>query len=352
MCDLHKVNPAVSREVPASLRIHVIFLPERESFSMKILQTVKKIPGGLMVVPLLLGAIINTFFGNIIWTAFDGTFTTYLWKTGAMPILAVFLFCNGATIDFKKAGVPLYKGTVLTAVKVLIGIACGLLVNSIFGEAGLLGLTPLAIVAAIANSNGGLYASLAGEYGDATDVGAVAILSINDGPFFTMVALGASGIANIPISMLIGCVIPIIVGCILGNLDEDIRAFCAPGASMMIPFFAFPLGAGLNLINLIKGGAAGILLGVACTAITGLAGYFVYKLLHMKYPEVGGAIGTTAGNAAATPAAVAAADVSLVAIAEAATAQVTAAVIVTAILCPLLVTYLHKIEEKRRAAKA
>ena len=70
---------------------------------MKILQTVKKIPGGLMVVPLLLGAITNTFFPGL-WTTFDGTFTTHLWKSGAMPILAVFLFCNGATIDFKKTG--------------------------------------------------------------------------------------------------------------------------------------------------------------------------------------------------------------------------------------------------------
>ena len=33
---------------------------------MNILKTVKKIPGGLMVVPLLLGAIINTFFGGTI----------------------------------------------------------------------------------------------------------------------------------------------------------------------------------------------------------------------------------------------------------------------------------------------
>ena len=206
---------------------------------MKILQTVKKIPGGLMVVPLLLGAVVNTFF-PIVWTWFDGTFTTHLWKSGAMPILAVFLFCNGATINFKKAGVPLAKGFIITVVKVVIGTVIGLLVNSIFGPAGVLGLTPLAIVGALANSNGGLYASLAGEYGDNTDVGAVAILSINDGPFFTMLALGASGIASIPINALIGCVIPIVVGCILGNLDEDIRKFCEPGASMMIPFFASP----------------------------------------------------------------------------------------------------------------
>ena len=316
---------------------------------MKILQTVKKVPGGLMVIPLLLGAIINTFFGDTLWTAFDGTFTTYLWKSGAMPILAVFIFCNATTINFKRAGVTIYKGVVITVVKVGLGIAIGLLCGKLFGETAFLGLSTLAIVGAIANSNGGLYAALAGEYGDATDVGAVSILSINDGPFFTMVALGAAGVAKIPVSVLIGCIVPVIVGCILGNLDEDIRKFCEPGATMLIPFFAFPLGAGLNIMNLIKAGAPGILLGVACTLITGIGGYLVYKLLKMDHPEVGAAIGTTAGNAAATPAAVAAVDASLLAVAETATAQITAAIIVTAILCPILVSFLHKLETKQKA---
>lgn len=317
---------------------------------MKILKAVKKIPGGLMVVPLLLGAILNTAFGDTLWKTFDGTFTTYLWKSGAMPILAVFIFCNATTINFKKAGVTIYKGVVITAVKVGLGIAVGLLCGALFGSAGFLGLSTLAIVGAIANSNGGLYAALAGEYGDATDVGAVSILSINDGPFFTMVALGAAGVAKIPISILIGCIVPVIIGCILGNLDEDIRNFCEPGATMLIPFFAFPLGAGLNIMNLIKAGGPGIILGLSCTLITGFGGYFVYKLLRMDYPEIGGAIGTTAGNAAATPAAVAAVDATLLTVAEAATAQITAAIIVTAICCPLLVSWLHKIEMKKRAA--
>lgn len=301
-----------------------------------------------MVVPLLLGAIINTFLGPILWPAFDGTFTTHLFKTGAMPILAVFLFCNATTIDFRGAGVSLYKGVVLTLVKVCSGIVIGLIIGKVFGPAGVLGLSPLAVVGAVANSNGGLYAALAGEYGDATDVSAVSILSINDGPFFTMVALGAAGVATIPISTLIGCLIPIIIGCILGNLDPEIRKFCEPGATMCIPFFAFPLGAGLNLGNLIKAGGPGIILGVVCCLFTGLLGYAIYKVLRMEHPEVGAAIGTTAGNAAATPAALAAADATLIAVAEAATAQITAAIIVTAILCPLLTTWLHNREQARR----
>ncbi len=316
---------------------------------MKMLATVKKIPGGLMVIPLLMGAVVNTFFGGF-WTMFDGTFTTYLWKTGAMPILAVFLFCNGACIDFKKAGVTLYKGVLITVIKVGLGIIVGLVCGKCFGDAGFMGLSTLAIVGSLANSNGGLYAALAGAYGDATDVGAVSILSINDGPFFTMVALGVAGVAKIPFSVLVGCVIPIVIGCILGNLDEEFRKFCEPGASMLIPFFAFPLGAGLNIMNLLKAGGPGIILGIACTLITGLGGYIVYKVLHMEHPEVAAAIGTTAGNAAATPAALAAVDASLLGIAEAATAQITAAIIVTAIFCPMLVSFLHNYEARKKAA--
>ena len=131
---------------------------------MKILQTVKKCPGGLMIVPLLLGALVNTLAPQF-WVIFKGTFTTHLWKTGAMPILAAFLFCNGTTIDVKQAGTTLTKGVLLTAVKVLVGMLIGIAVSYTFGEAGIFGLAPIAIIAAIANSNGGLYAALAGEYG-------------------------------------------------------------------------------------------------------------------------------------------------------------------------------------------
>ena len=319
---------------------------------MKILQTVKKLPGGLMVIPLLLGAAFNTWLPGLITIGGSGTFTSYLWKSGAMPILAVFLFCNGAQINFKSAGIPLAKGVILTVVKFAVGAAIGIGVNALWGPDGVLGLTPLALIGAITNSNGGLYAALSGNFGDSTDVGAVSILSINDGPFLTMVAMGVSGIASIPFMVLVGCVAPIVVGCILGNLDEDIRNFCEPGATMLIPFFAFPLGAGLNFTQLITAGASGIILGVICCLATGLVGYLSMRLIRSKHPECGGAIGTTAGNAAGTPASLAEADPTLAAYTTMATAQLAASCIVTALLCPVLVNFLHKHEMKRQAKLA
>jgi len=311
---------------------------------MKILNTVRKIPGGLMIIPLLLGAFFNTFFPNLLEI---GGFTTNLFKTGAMPILAVFLFCNGAQINAKQAGAPLIKGVALTLIKFLIGAVLGILVNKIWGPNGILALSPLVIIAAITNSNGGLYAALAGEYGDSTDVGAVSILSINDGPFLTMLAFGVSGIATIPFMALVATIVPILIGFILGNLDEDLRKFLEPGATLLIPFFAFPLGAALNFGQLIQAGIPGILLGVACTILTGFGGYWTMKLLKAKNPHVGAAIGTTAGNAAATPAALAEVDPTLADIAPLATVQIAAAIIVTAILCPMLVNYLARKEKAK-----
>src|SRR5699024_9455060 len=110
----------------------------------------------------------------------------------------------------------------------------------------------------------------------------------------------------------------------------------------------FPLGSALNFGQILEAGIPGILLGLASTLLTGLGGYFVMKyLLKSRHPQVGAAIGTTAGNAVATPAALAAIDPNLQEIASTATVQIAAAIIVTAILCPLLVSYLDKKERSK-----
>lgn len=306
---------------------------------MRILDSVKKIPGGLMIVPLLIGAFVNTFFPQSLEI---GGFTTAMFKTGANAILGVFLFCNGAQINVKQAGVSLKKGFFLTLIKFVIGAGLGWLINLIFGEAGFLTITPVAIIASLTNSNGGLYAALASEYGDSTDVGAVSILSINDGPFLTMVALGSTGIAKIPLIALVATIIPIIIGFILGNLDKKLAEFLKPGTELLIPFFAFPLGANLDFKNLLVAGIPGILLGLICCLLTGFGGYMIMKMLKAKNPGVGWAIGTSAGNSVATPAALLSIGAITEQVSTLVTGQLTAAIIVTALLAPVLTDHFSK----------
>ena len=307
-----------------------------------------------MVVPLVLGCIVNTFAPKSLEI---GSFTTYLFKQGAMPLIAVLLFCSGAQITLKTAGLALYKGVVLNVSKVLLGVWLALLIGKIYGQHGTwLGLTPLALISAMSNSNGGLFAALASRYGDDSDVGAVAILSTNDGPFFEMAFMAGAGLANIPLMTLLAVVIPIIIGMILGNLDDEIRQFLKPGVMLSIPFFAFPLGAGLSFKQLISAGPPGILLGLLTLIVTGVGSYFVFKILvpkkYRKNAAVGAAVGTSAGNAAATPAAFAAADPAFASYAPVATAQVGASVVITAILTPLLVDFISKLESKNSGGGA
>lgn len=314
-----------------------------------ILKTLKKVPGGMMVIPLLLGVLLNSVCPEALEI---GGFSTALFKSGLNAFVALFFVCSGAQIQIRQAAMPIAKGTVLLIVKFAIGAAIGILVSKIWGLGGVLGLTPLAIISAVTNSSGTLYTALASEYGDSTDVAAIGPLCLNDSPFLTMCVFGAAGLADIPVMSLVAAILPLIIGMILGNLDKDLREFLGAGTAVIIPFVAFCLGANLKFQSVVTAGFSGILLGLITLVCTGLGGYFAVALFNKGVPRaVGAAIGSCAGICSATPVYLAQIDSSLQPYVDASVASCTSATIVTAILCPFFVAFLAGIDKKREARR-
>jgi 2-keto-3-deoxygluconate permease len=314
-------------------------------------RTIDRIPGGMMIVPLFTGAILHTFFPNI--GKFFGSFTGALFS-GALPILAVFYVCMGATIEFRATPYILKKGGALFLAKIGTAALMGILLGRVWHEAPvqtgvLAGLSTLAVVAALNDTNGGLYMALMGQFGQPRDVGAYSIMSIESGPFLTMVTLGVAGLSAFPWQALVGAILPLAVGMILGNLDRELREFLSRAVPVMIPFFAFALGASIDLASVWRAGLLGLGLGVFVVVVTGIV-LFIADRLTGGNGTAGLAAASTAGNAAAVPAIVAAANPAYKPAADSGTILVATAVVVTAILVPVVTAFWYR--RTQRAAPA
>jgi 2-keto-3-deoxygluconate permease len=304
-------------------------------------RAIERIPGGMVIVPLMAGALIATFAPGT--AGFFGSFTGALF-TGALPILAVFYVCMGATIPFETLPQVAGKGGVLLAAKVGLGVIAALVVGHFLGtepvKTGLLaGLSTLAVVIAINDTNGGLYMALMGKYGTPQEMGAYSVMSLESGPFITMMTLG--GVLAFPWQTLLGAILPLMAGIIIGNLDRNMRTFLGGAAPALIPFFAFGIGSSLNLTMLWQAGLLGLGLGAMVLVVSSCVMLLADKVSGGK-GVAGLAAAATAGNAAAVPALVAAANPAYAAAAPAATVLVAASVVVTMLTVPLVTAWYAK----------
>ena len=268
-----------------------------------------------------------------------------------MPLIALLIFATGANTSVRVAGIVAAKTGALLLAKTIIPGMIVIAIGYMFGNREYLpGLSILALMAALTNSNGGLWIALSSKYGNSSDVGAYIASALNDGPFFTMLFLELAGLANIPAQYLLAAIFPYILGLILGNLDSKIAEIFKPTANITIPFFAFALGASINIYALGQGFAGGIIIGLLSSLFTGSLGYLVYKLFFKRdtNPGVGFAIGTTAGNSVAVPALVAQADPSYKQFVPTATAACGMAVLITAVLTPVVTHVLVNRENKMK----
>jgi len=313
---------------------------------MQILKTINKVPGGLMVVPLFTGMIINTFFPHVLKI---GGFTQALSEVGYPTILGMYLFTVGTKMTLRTAPRMLKRGFGIMFAKVGIATLIAVSVGKFFGG-NIWGYSTLALLVAMSDTNGGMFMALTSVMGDKEDAGTYVPQSIETGPFLTMVILVGAGLANIPWLTIVSVIAPIAAGALMGNLDEDLREFFGSHEPIIVPFMGFTLGQTINLSAVVTAGVPGVLLGVMVLVITGTVCILVDRLLGGT-GIAGAAASSTAGNSAAVPKAVAMADPTYAAIAPIATVQVAASVIVTAILTPMLTSYMYKRVQKQRAAQ-
>ena len=118
----------------------------------------------------------------------------------------------------------LKTGFTLLIAKLVAGVLIGLLAAKLFNDS-LLGLNMLAIVAVSPTPTAPCTPPSPASM-HRQRPGATAIISFNDGPFLTMIVMGAAGCPPFPFMSLVARPGPLVLGIILGNLDPR----CGPAS--------------------------------------------------------------------------------------------------------------------------
>ncbi len=242
---------------------------------MKIFKTVNRVPGGLMVVPLFLGMVLNTFFPDLLRI---GGFTQALTGVGYPTVLGMYLFTVGTKMTFRAAPRMLLRGGGILFAKVGTATLFALAIANYFGGS-VLGLSTLAVMVAMSDTNGGMFLALTSVMGNKEDSGTYVVQSVETGPFLTMLIFVGAGLAVIPWLTMLSVIAPILAGAILGNLDDDIKEFFGSHEPIIVPFMAFTLGQTINLRSVVTAGLPGVILGITVVVVTGFVCILADKLL-------------------------------------------------------------------------
>ncbi len=307
----------------------------------------EKVPAGNMMIPLLITAILASFFPDILHF---GKFTQAIFTSkGMLTIMGINLICTGAQLKINNLLKVIKKAGVIILAKNLTAILIIVVVSNVFGKEGFLGISLLALVCASLNHNNSVYISLNYDFGDDLDLASSALTSLVTGPLLAMLVLGAGGLADIPLNSVIDAFIPISIGFIIGNLDENVSAQLKKGQKIIIPFLGFSMGYNINFFDIFKSGISGFILAFIIIFIIGPVTTFFDRKINKTDGHAGAAIATTGANAIAVPSIIASIDPNMLRYVDIATVQVATSVIVTIFITPLLTGLLVKYKGDTKA---
>lgn len=222
------------------------------------LSKIQKIPAGMMLVPMLIAACINTFVPEVF--ELGNPFTALFSANGTMCVVAALLVFTGISTDISSIIKCMKKSGLLILLKLLFNILTGFLFLQFFGMDGIGGISAVAFIACLCSYNPGLYLALMQEFGDEGDTAGYAIISITGLPFIPVCVLGFASGAGIDFGAVAATVIPFLIGVILRILDKEMIKYMEDGTKIMIPFLGFCLGTSIDFLSAAKNIVPGLLM--------------------------------------------------------------------------------------------
>lgn len=311
---------------------------------MKILEKIDKIPGGIILTPMLCTAIINTVCPQALLV---GGVTTKLFSTyGTQVFIGALLFLAGSQLSVKDVPGALKRGGVLLLGKVLIAVVLTMIYLRLFEAEGILGIPVLAFCITVISLNPGTFLAVASAHGDSIDPPGFGLYNLVVVPTVPALILGVLDGAAFDYMGIVTTMVPFLLGMLLGNLDPDLKKLFGGAIRPMLFFAGCNFGAAVDLLAAVRTGLSGIALSLIYILFCALGLLLVDKLVLRQPGYAAASLSCVAGASVSMPAIVGEILPQYAPYAQTATAQIACAVVITTVFsCFFTKWVLHRYGE-------
>ena len=295
------------------------------------------IAGGIVIIPMLVVSIINTFAPNVL--RLGGFSTAFFSSDSTQFIIAVLLFIAGTQLDVREMGPALKRGGLLSLTRVLIGVLAEVIVLALAGPKGFLGVSALALVIGLLSCNPGVYMAVCQEHGDRYDIPGFGIMNLVPVPAIPVILFGFAAGAGVDYMSLVTTIIPFLIGMLFGNIDPSFTTMANGATPIFLFFMGVTCGSTMNWFTLFSQLGGAILLALIYFVVSLPILIFVDRII-LKRP--GYAMTSMSAVSIIMPAAVAEVVPEYAPYAETAAAQIALAVAITSILTPFICQWVLK----------
>lgn len=298
------------------------------------MKLMKKIPGGTLLIPMLVSALINTIHPTLFHVG--GVTEAFFAGSGLNFILGAAIFISGCLLKLSTIKHVFQRYFFLLVFRTALCVGLGILFFKVFGLEGFLGISLVAFIATLTSINPSLFLAIMEDFGDEVDVSAFGLVSLFATPVVALFIFGLTQPTELDFMPILSMVIPLVLGIIIGNTDHELGKFLVTGMPFVIFMLGWCVGAKINLLDAFTAGMSGVVMTVLYYVLTALPLLFVEKKIMKRSGIATFGISTIAGLSASVPLILAETNPEIAIYGARATAIVTMGVVISAFASPFL----------------